>query len=221
MSLKAFVVACPDHEHSAITFARSNIEARKWGASEWNDGELRGMSCTRIPGFDCYHETEVPASEMVEIGWWFECSNCDRRIDNDDDDENRIIPSEVIGTQYSAVYCNAACRDEHLARKARERSAGDNFLAMIRERIKSRFGPVDFVVGAFREHLFAQEVDGVVLIRDACLSFSFPGQLIGPASVRYQPKYIVGPCRLEVFCCAGDAVAFEAFAGINKEGVIL
>lgn len=209
------MVSAPDGEQAAIIFADSNIQARKWGASEWNDGELGGMSCNRLPAFDRFEKTGVPASEMVEIGWWFECSSCGGRIDLDDTEDRGVVAADVVGTQHGAVYCNEACRDEHKSRVAREKVAGDAFLEMLRARVRRRFGDVEFTTGAFREHMFAQEVDGKVVIKDACIAFNFPGQKIAPASVHYQPGYKIGPVALETRCCAGDKEAFEAFAAAS------
>jgi len=96
---KAFLVSAPDGENSAIIFAGSNIEARKWGAHEWNGGELGGMRCSRVHGFDRFVGIDIPASEMIRMGWWFECSNCGGRIDDDDSEERGVVPDDVIGTQ--------------------------------------------------------------------------------------------------------------------------
>lgn len=210
--MRAFIVSEPYGDHSAIVFAKSNIEARKWGASEWNDGELGGLICHRCPGFDKFSETGVPASKMIEMGWWFECYNCGCKIDADDYDKRGIKLDDVIGTQHSSVYCNAQCRDDHYARKSREKTVGDEFLEMMRHRVIARFGSVDFVTGAFHEHMFAQEVEGVVIIQGAFVSFNFPGQKIGPASVHYDPGYGIGPQRIEPRCCFGDKQAFEEWA---------
>src|SRR5690606_20613022 len=68
----------------AIIFAKSNIEARRWSANEFNDGELVGMSVKRAPWADKYGSgSKIPAADMVDAGWHFECSYSGARIDSD------------------------------------------------------------------------------------------------------------------------------------------
>ena len=82
--LLAYAVTEDFEGMGGIVFARSNIEARKWGAREYNDGELGGMTCKRVPWADRYaSERDIPISAMVDVGWHFECHGCGRRIDTD------------------------------------------------------------------------------------------------------------------------------------------
>src|SRR5215217_3784535 len=59
----------------AIIFAKSNIDARKQAANEFNDGELGGLQVTRAPWADKYgSRNKIPISDMVDHDWHFECA---------------------------------------------------------------------------------------------------------------------------------------------------
>jgi len=80
-SVKCFVVSAGDPEDTEIMFARSSIEAkRRWSNTHWNGDEIAGISAKRAQRWDKYAATGVPALEMIEDGWWFECQGCSTRI---------------------------------------------------------------------------------------------------------------------------------------------
>lgn len=219
MERRAYTVRLPDgyDEGGGTIFACSNIEARRIAADEWCDGELRGLSVVREPGFDQYRETGVPARVLVGRGWWFECYGCDMRISEDDLAENDMRIEDVIGTERSAVYCCVECRDEAKARAEREKTGGEAFLARLRKIVIAKYGPEANFEGV-RDHIFAREEGGCVVIRQAIVEFRFPGQKIGSASLRYEWGHTpecpqIGPPAPQVFCPTGDLEAFKAWAG--------
>lgn len=215
--MKAFMVTEQYENRAMVVFANHAITARRIGANEYCDGELRGISVKRAHHLDQYEGKGVPASVLIDGGWWFECTGCDATINSDFLDDKELAWDAVIGTENSAVFCCAECQKQHLDRQERERAIGQAFLAMMRDRITSRVGNVQFVTGAFREHIFAQELDGIVVVRQASVSFDFPGQIIAPASLHYDPAYIYGPAKLELRCCIGDKAAFEAWWAMASE----
>lgn len=90
-----------DPEMDMVVFARSSIEAKRDWANEHGDGDryIAGISAKRCKGWDKYAPGPVPALEMIEDGWHFECHGCYRRIDGDlidggvdEDDEGRPAP---------------------------------------------------------------------------------------------------------------------------------
>ena len=208
----AFIVTEEYGNNAMVVFSNYAIAARRYAASELNGGEITGLSVRRAKDLDQFEGAGIPASVLIERGWWFECSGCGLTINEENLDERDLSTGGVIGFYHGAVYCCKACHDDHMARKARENEAGQAFLAMLRGLVTKRLGAVEFVTGAFKEHIFAQESDGIVMIRDACVSFNFPGQTLAPASLHYQQGYDYGPKRPEFRCCAGDKDAFEAFA---------
>lgn len=209
---KAFIVTEEYGNNAMVVFSNYAIAARRYAASELNGGEITGLSVRRAKDLDQFEGDRIPASILIERGWWFECSGCGLTINEENLDERDLSTGGVIGFYHGAVYCCKACHDDHMARKARENEAGQAFLAILRGLVTKRLGAVEFVTGAFKEHIFAQESDGIVMIRDACVSFNFPGQTLAPASLHYQPGHDYGPNRPEFRCCAGDKDAFEAFA---------
>lgn len=211
---KAFLVTTDYDGTGGVVFAKSAIEARRYGASEWNDGELGGLHVRRERDFDQFDGSGVPAWLMVAKGWWFECSGCGMTI-NEDSLYDRGLPVEgVVGAECSRVYCCATCEADERARTAREAAVGNAFLWHLKQRVIDRFGPVEFANGAWKEHVYAREVDGTVHIGQGIVSFNFPGMRIGPASLRYNWGYggQFGPPSPEYSVPRGDLEAFEAWA---------
>lgn len=210
--MKAFIVQETDEGTGGVIFAKSNIAARKIGASEYNGGEIGGMSVHRAPGLDQYAETGVPARVMIEEGWWFECSGCGMRINEENLSEDGRPVSGVVGVMDSLVFCCALCHEQWTETQRRKREAGDAFLAKLKQHAARRLGAVDFVAGEFKEHVYVVEVDGHLIVRQAVVSFKFPGMAVGPANLRYDEAHNDGPQPLVFYCCNGDKDAFEAFA---------
>lgn len=215
--MKAFMVTEQFENRAMVVFADHAITARRIGSNEYCEGELRGISVKRARHLDQYEGKGVPASVLISDGWWFECTGCHATINSDFLDDNELPWDAVIGTENSAVFCCAECQKQYLDRQERERAVGQAFLAMMRDLITSGVGNVQFVTGAFREHIFAQETDGIVVVRQASVSFEFPGQTIAPASLLYDPAYTYGPAKLELRCCSGDKKAFEAWWAMASE----
>lgn len=113
--LKAYQVNVEsDDAYSCVVFATNSATARREGASELNADWEDVDSCRRAPHFDEYAPGPVPASAMIEAGWWFECHHCNQRVSKDseyDDDGNEIEPGAYV-TRKQQVFC---CQ-EHLAR---------------------------------------------------------------------------------------------------------
>ncbi len=80
MSMKAYAVQEDYEGTGAIIFAKHAIQARRWGANEFNGGELGGMTCRRAPWADQYAPGPIPAEVMMEHGWSFLCVRCERRV---------------------------------------------------------------------------------------------------------------------------------------------
>lgn len=220
--LKAFIVTEPEENIGGVVFATSAIAARRAGASEWNDGELGGMSCRRAAWADKYADSRiVPAADMIAEGWWFEC-NCGHRINLDNLEERGLPLSGVIGSQNSMIFCEKACQDFYLARKARLDAAGATAIAMLEEIVLKRFPDAD--LSASGNHVYCTEHDdGAIIYEQVIVKFGFPGMRIGAAEIRLQREYgCYGPVRPQIYCCGGDRDAFEAWAASSafshKEG---
>lgn len=217
--MKAFSVQETDECTGAIVFANSNIEARKWGAHEYNDGELGGLSCRRVPWADRYQDKGIPAREMIAHGWWFECGQCGHTINEDWLCDNHLPIDGVIGTQHSNVFCGKRCAKRFYSlerrRKAQERIAIDELKTVVRK----RFGDVEFddTPARFHGHHARVVSSEHGWIRSyVFVDFKFPGMKIGPASCRVDVDHVgwcrFGPPKIEYLCCSGDREAFEAWA---------
>lgn len=214
MARKAFLVTTDYDGTGGVVFADTPIEARRHGASEWNDGELGGLHVHREPGFDRFDGTGVPAWMLIARGWWFECSGCGMTINEDNLHDEGLTVEGVQGVDFSRIYCCPTCEADERARAAREAAAGNAFLWQLKQRIEDRFGPVEFANGTWKEHVYAREIGGVIHVVQGIVSFNFPGMKIGPASLRYDWGYgeQFGPPCPEYSVARGDLETFEAWA---------
>ncbi|HEU4682958.1 MAG TPA: hypothetical protein VFS39_00465 [Nitrospira sp.] len=198
-----------DEMTGGIIFAKSAIEARKIGANEWNDGELAGMTVRRRKDLDQFAGSGVPFSLLIDEGWWGECTGCGGHIDEWFLYDRGLTSSDVIGTLNAAIFCCQSCKDEYAARKDREDQAGREFLKRLCDIVRRRFPNANAVTP---EYVYAAEFDGVVTIRQAVVSFEFPGMKIAAAHLRYDPGHGIGPSQPYYTCASGDREAFEAWA---------
>lgn len=213
-ALKAFTVSEDQEGRGGVIFAKTAIEARRLGASEWNDGELGGMHVHRSPGLDKFSPGPVPAWVLIADGWWWECSGCYERIDLDYLDEAGLDVTGVRGTTWSMVFCCATCEAEYRDDERAKEAAGQAVISVLIEILHRRFhGQV--TVG--KSHHYTTIERGLLTTQEARVEFTFPGQKIGPAMIRlhrddYRPCDTLLPPSLYLTCCAGDKEAFEKFA---------
>lgn len=221
-ALKAFVVLENYENTGGIVFAKHNVTARRLGANEYADGDFLSVECRRAPWADKFAERlSVPASEMIEHGWNFECSGCGARIDEDFLYENKLPVEGVIGSESGAVYCCARCKwrsmRERADRAKHEKMAIDAYKA----EVLKRFPDAEFCeprAGELRpHHAYTVRTRGDVHWQQVVISFNFPGMKIGPAHYRRDEPYShrfdwIGPVKPYFTCCNGDKEAFEKYA---------
>lgn len=137
-----------DHE---IYFFKTNIEARKLYSQNHCDGEMSGISVTRMPWADKYSSTGIiPKSELVDAGWRVDCWGCSRTISEGEFDEvgyyiedleksglskqeymdkNKICESNLnpynMIDRNNAIYCNQECMDYSDKKKELETLIGN------------------------------------------------------------------------------------------------
>lgn len=207
--MPAFMVQETDEMTGGIIFAKSAIEARKIGANEWNGGELAGMTVSRRKDLDQFAGSGVPFSLLVDEGWRGECTGCGCHIDEESLYDRGLESSDVVGTSNAAVFCCRPCKDEYAARKDRENQAGREFQKRLCDIVRRRFPDANAVTP---RHVYAAEDGGVMTIRQAVVSFEFPGMKIASAHLRYEHGHGIGPNRPYYTCSRGDREAFEAWA---------
>lgn len=156
--LKAYYVQ--GDEYGVIRFAKSNVVARREGASELEE-EFNCVSCKRIPGADKYAELgRVPSRDLVEeFGFWQECTYCNCHVD--DETEGRVWEGD---TAYCDIECEARCINYRLDCEAERKRTHEAEQAAIAE-AKARFPGITDVT-AYIGHK-----------RDITVYFRFPGGL--------------------------------------------
>ncbi|PPQ35404.1 hypothetical protein SAMN06265338_1247 [Rhodoblastus acidophilus] len=220
--MKAYAVQEDCEGTGGIVFAKHAIVARREGANEYNGGEFHGVTCRRAKWADEFAETGiVPASVMIANGWWFECSYCGQKIDEDSLYDRRLPISGVVGSQHSLIFCCKSHALKHRLEDAQRKRAEAEGIKLFSEMVLKRLPDAKLLVEPqnLRPHAYVRgHLGGPWVYSQIIISFTFPGMKIGPASLRYEADYGVriGPCRPTFSCCNGDREAFEAFAEAQK-----
>lgn len=206
-----------DEYTGGIVFAASNIEARRIGANLLNMDGIGGLEVKRRPDLDQYEATGVPARVLAQQGWHFECHGCGVRIDDCSMEDAGLPLSGIVGYEQGAIYCSHACRMESRAADAATEAFGLAFLDMLKDMVRIRFPGAEIHFGDQRHHHYISRHHRPLVVTQARVSFEWPGQRIGPASLEYHHagrygQTLIGPVRPEFMCCTGDRDAFEAFA---------
>lgn len=243
--LKAYCVQETCEGTGGIVFAKHAVVARRRGAQIHGDGDFSGVTCHRAPWADKFAERgSVPASAAVWAGWWFECTGCGRKINEDmpylwesevGGDEKlrgqqllyaRWTPKDVIGDMDAMVFCRRSCQMAHAAHEAERQRRQDSAIEAFKRIIRKRFpdavipenDPADASFWNRRHHAYATKRRGRWRIEQIRVGFEFPGMQIAPATLEYNPKsYEERERRKPAFhCCNGDKEAFEAWAATSK-----
>ena len=203
-----------------IVFAKDTRTASRIGANQWADGEIEYVEVSRRKDLDQYEGKGVPASLLVEEGWRFECHGCGMMI-NDYGMEDAGLPlSGIVGVEGCAIYCCHQCSREHLSREAAVKAYGSAFQDMLRDMLRARFRNAILVPeDQWKNRVSVPKCCDPLVVCEASIAFSFPGQKIGPATLTYRHEGIhglnlIGPVRPYFTCCAGDKEAFEAWAAL-------
>ena len=133
-TLKAYLVDTGDDEGAQIYFASTPGRAKAQAAGEDGIKFVEVGSCKRMPQFDQYAETGIPAKAYIENGWWFECWGCSLRcseeMDEDvEDDEGNPIACDGPIYRGNAVWCSTQCQQRYDERKAEEKRLNDADIA--------------------------------------------------------------------------------------------
>lgn len=215
----AYVVLETDENTGGVVFATDEHQARKAAACEFDIDEECEARITRREDLDQYETSGVPASLLIEQGWFFECHGCSMHLDDDNLYEKGLTPAGVIGAQNRAVYCCQACRLTTLSEDAARKTLEKTFLDMMADLLRRRFPGADLEIETHREqaHAYVQRHCDPLVIQEARLCFGFPGMKHGTASIEYRHpnahgRDIIGPAPMRFYCCTGDLEAFEAFA---------
>lgn len=235
-----------DAEDVRIIFARSSIEAkRRWSNEHWNGDEIAGITAKRKPEWDQHAPGPVPALELIDAGWWFECHGCGCHINNDDigtrDRSYRTRADYDLDREYGPdisiplmepvelpsqrVWCCAQCRDHDLAKRAMIKRWENRIVGWMGRRVLKRFPEavlIPFRDSTMRTHCYVGLDAGLWTAKQAIVCFTWPGMKIGPASLRIDSEYRSSsqwrkkPRRAQWSCCNGDREAFEAYAAATK-----
>lgn len=103
----AYMVRESIEGHCVVVFAKSELQAKRLGATELDTTVDYIESAERCPEFDLYAEAGlVPPLVALEHNWWFECSHCGSRVTKNMEDD---VSTEVMMKQALELlgYANA------------------------------------------------------------------------------------------------------------------
>lgn len=210
-----------------VVFAKSNIEARRRGASELDCDEICGLSCRRAEWADEFEASKsVPAEVMLANGWQLTCSGCDQIIYDGGtvtrwvDDEEVEIGVAPVGTQHYA-FCTPECHASETFRRAwMKRGDRRCFEVFKREVMRKLPGvtidpdkPADERWSGHHHRYFGHHSKSK-RGRAICfvVHFTFPGSKYG-GSYRYDLGYEDKRGKRQVLIANGDMDAWRAFRG--------
>lgn len=92
---------------SVIVFHNHALAARRLGAEHLGE-DFESVTCFRAPHFDSFaNQGFVPVIARLEVGWWFECPNCRKRVSEDD------CELQLVVTEKDNAFCNQQCFDNY------------------------------------------------------------------------------------------------------------
>ena len=222
--MPAYSVLETGEDTGGIVFAKDKRTASRIGANQWADGEIEYVEVSRRKDLDQYEGKGVPASILVEEGWRFECGGCGMMISDCSMEDAGMPLSGIVGVEGCAIYCCHQCRRDHLSREAAVKECGSAFQDMLRDMLRAQFSNAIFVPeDQWKNHVYVPKYFDPLVVREASVAFSLPGQKIGPATLTYRHEGIhgldlIGPVKPYFTCCAGDKEAFEAWAALAQKG---
>lgn len=181
-----------DEGRCEIIFAASQIEAEAIAEQEGYEETIR------TPQYDSFAEKGiVPASVLIPDGRCFECSECDRHTDceeEEDFDGNPLEPVEVHYLGDRGVFCSKQCLDAYTARAERRQQRKEAAIAEFNQRFP----------GATVRGIFTPEDKPV------SLDFRFPGSRIDASWTQGEDTILISKI---------DVPAYEQWRGKKFEEV--
>ncbi len=230
-----------DAEDIEIIFAKSSIEAkRRWSNAHWNGDEIAGISARRVPGWDQYARTGVPAVVMIDDGWYFDCEGCSTRIgqeyigtrDRHEREHEDYLLDDEYGSDLSIplmhpverpgqrVWCSQQCHDDDMAERALFKRYGERVKAWRCRRLIEQYPEVCPCEGLMenysypRSHVYVARRNGTLVVEQVVIHFSWPTSKIGLGTYRIDQQWHYGkdkPRRAELYVAGGDRAAFESW----------
>ncbi len=128
--LKAYQVGEDGEGSEVVVFATNSATARREGGNELGLTFEEVSHCRRAPWADQYAgQPFIPAEAYHAAGWWLSCSNCEKQLYGDAEDEEGN-PLEIV-YEGRRAYCNQDCKDSRDSEIAEHNAKGEAFKAKI------------------------------------------------------------------------------------------
>lgn len=239
--LKAY--ACMEtYEYTgAVIFAKSNIEARKAAANEFNDNQLGGMSVKRAPWADKYGSRgNIPIDDMIDHGWHFECWHSGIRLDSElydygteeynfdteeYEEDTSFVGKKPVGFQDGPIFACQEYADRHWEEQRKRKGYESEMLKMYRGLVLRRFPDAVLIDGqkyGQGEHIYSVLAsDGETrVVEQVTIPFEFPGMKYNASLSVYRNHGrtdSIGPVLPQYMCANGDKELFVKWAREQKK----
>lgn len=177
-----------DPEDTMVVFAKTSIEAKRRWANEHGDGDryIAGISAKRCKGWDQFAPGPVPCLEMIDDGWFWECSGCNRTISQEtidygfeDHDGNVSEPLRPYEPKAGAIWCSKECHDADKLDKKRRATLKRRAIAVVERAVTRAFPGVTLSNKEYSKHAYIIRRDGRLCIHDVRVQFETPGMKHG------------------------------------------
>lgn len=219
----------PYEPSAVIVFAKSNIEARRQGASQLDCDEIGGLRCLREPWADAFEiNRKIPAAEMLAHGWMLPCAGCEQIISDggtvtryNDDGQETEVDVDPVGTDHCA-FCTPECKARHDEYRARCKRGERRFWAALAREALRKFPGItidpektDAARWSGHHHRYFGTHSKSGRCRALCfvVAFSFPGSKYG-GKYRYDLDYEATKGRRSLLIANGDLDAWNAFRSV-------
>lgn len=152
----AYIVQTEDPEDSVVSFATTNIAARRMGANEIG-AEFEDVTCRRLKWADEYAGSKIPVFAFIKNGWRYACWTCGVSVS--DETKDPVLDQ-------SLVFCSEAC----CATEKKEKLEAESRKQEVIDAIQMKYPGVEVTYASDRAD-------------DRYVRFKFPG---GMNSVRWR-----------------------------------
>jgi hypothetical protein len=217
---KAYIIHDDNEGYGTIAFHQHRIVAFINGIRQLGGDadEMSYYSCRRAANLDKYAEKgEVPASVLIEYGWYIECVGCGETIDDDLLYDNNLTTDDVQGTLWDA-YCSKECEDSFKTQKQQEHLAKNRALTRAKAALMRRLTPTQYKQIEFDDTKLWSAVemdhkDGVICVTKTKLYFRFPGSTGNSAHIELDESG-----RVTFYVSQLNLDAYNAWDGPRSDG---
>lgn len=131
---------CHNDYGGAIVFGDTRGKAKWDYINRYCDGDWSGVSCKRRRDLDRFESAKnIPFKELVYMGWWSECYQCGRHVEEGSLQDDDMDIEDVVGFYHGPVYCCPKCEIEAEKRREADRILENQVIREMLWKLEDRF----------------------------------------------------------------------------------